>query len=75
MDADIQVDGISIGPWWIDLRYHSCAQCHARTCWKPVDGSVCFLDKGHPGLCRPWKDSYGDVLDGLQPITDLWTRA
>lgn len=75
VDGDIQVARISIGVWWTELRHHSCSMCFAHTRWEPVDLTVCFLDKGHPHRHLPWQDSYGDVVEGALPITDLWSTS
>ena len=72
VDAATLVDGITIGMWWTELRYHSCSVCFAHTCWQEVEETVCFLDAGHSGRHLPWKESYGDTVDGTEPLLDLW---
>ena len=58
---------------------HSSATCFARICWEPigvgVTQRVCFLDAGHPGRQLPWRESYGDVVDGAVPLIYLWSAS
>ena len=72
VEADLVVDGLDLATWWIGKRHHSCKECFNRTCWKPVAGEACHLDKGHPGRCLPFLERYADVGDDVEPLVGLW---
>ena len=58
---------------------HSSATCFVHSCWEPIGvgltQSVSFPDAGHPGRQLPWRESYGDVVDGAVPLIYLWSAS
>ena len=58
---------------------HSSAICFVHSCWEPIGVGltqrVSFLDAGHLGRQLPWRESYGDVVDGAVLLIYLWSAS
>ena len=77
--APLENSASTHGARWTELRMHSCTTCSVHTCWEPIGVGltqrVWFLDAGHPGRHLPWRESYGDDLDGAVPLKYLWSAS